>query len=190
MARTGITYAQVAEAAEELKAKGIEPTMVLIRDSLGTGGFSTISTHLANWRTQQTVKPAQKPMTQEVEDAALKAIKQIWYIATEEAQQEVTRINQEFDQYKLQVKRDFEERDQAIKEMDGMLAKQENDLVELGRNVKTLELANANSAGKIQQLAELNNKLQETIKQLEARLVDKKTAQPPAAKAQRGNKPA
>lgn len=190
MARTGITYAQVAEVAEELKIKGIEPTMTLIRESLGTGGFSTISTHLAAWRTRETVKPAHKAMTQEVEDAALKAIKQIWHIACEEAQTEISRITTEFDQYKISVKKELEERDAAIKELDGYVEKQENDLAELLKTIKTLELTNANSAGKIQQLTEINNKLLSEVKQLEAKEHDKTKEPKPKSKPGHENKQA
>ena len=46
MARPGILYVEVKQAAEDLSAKGITPTIERLRQRLGAGSFSTISKHL------------------------------------------------------------------------------------------------------------------------------------------------
>ena len=47
MSRTGITYAEVAEAMNRLTKKGITPTIDRIRQALGnTGSNGTISKHM------------------------------------------------------------------------------------------------------------------------------------------------
>ncbi|MBK5929972.1 hypothetical protein CCR82_05380 [Halochromatium salexigens] len=54
MARPGITEAQVFEAAETLTASGQTVSPSAIRTLLGTGSYTTISTHLATWRETQS----------------------------------------------------------------------------------------------------------------------------------------
>lgn len=53
MARPGVTYHDVANAAIELKAQGKYPTIENVRANLGTGSSSTIGPHLRNWRLSQ-----------------------------------------------------------------------------------------------------------------------------------------
>ena len=51
MARIGVTYLEVAKAADELIARGTEPSIRLVRGELGdTGSYNTIQRHLAAWR--------------------------------------------------------------------------------------------------------------------------------------------
>ncbi|HHZ4816022.1 TPA: DNA-binding protein [Yersinia enterocolitica] len=50
MARTGITYHDVAKAAEAIKIQNQEPTVDRVREHLGTGSKSTIAPLLKLWR--------------------------------------------------------------------------------------------------------------------------------------------
>jgi len=50
MARAGVTYHDVAKAAEAIKTKGQEPTVDRVREHLGTGSKSTIGPLLKRWR--------------------------------------------------------------------------------------------------------------------------------------------
>ena len=45
-----ITKEQVAEAAEEIQAQGVEPTYINLRERLKSGSFSTIQKYLKEWR--------------------------------------------------------------------------------------------------------------------------------------------
>jgi len=56
MARTGITYDMVAEAAEALKIEGITVTQRSVRERLGTGSMGTIGDLLRTWNSQQPPK--------------------------------------------------------------------------------------------------------------------------------------
>lgn len=53
MGRPGVTYQDVANAAEEIQAKGINPTIEEIRRLLGTGSSSTIAPYLRKWKAHQ-----------------------------------------------------------------------------------------------------------------------------------------
>jgi colicin import membrane protein len=50
MARDGITFEQVAAAADGLMGAGQQPTIRGIRESLGTGSPNTVHKHLSAWR--------------------------------------------------------------------------------------------------------------------------------------------
>ena len=50
MARTGITYEQVAAAADALVGAGQHPSIQAVRERIGTGSPNTVHRHLAAWR--------------------------------------------------------------------------------------------------------------------------------------------
>ena len=50
MARAGVTYHDIAKAAEVIKTHGQEPTVDRVREHLGTGSKSTIAPLLKRWR--------------------------------------------------------------------------------------------------------------------------------------------
>lgn len=54
MARPGITYTEIAEAAAELEAKGMAATVDSVRAHVGTGSRTTIANHLRNWKSHQS----------------------------------------------------------------------------------------------------------------------------------------
>ncbi len=54
MARAGITYIDVSNAAESLRSDGLEPTVDRVREKLGTGSKSTIAPLLKRWKTGLT----------------------------------------------------------------------------------------------------------------------------------------
>jgi len=51
MARIGVSFEQVAAAADGLLGAGRQPTIQAVRDALGTGSPNTIHRHLSAWRT-------------------------------------------------------------------------------------------------------------------------------------------
>lgn len=64
MARQGITYEQVSAAIDQLIAEGANPTIMGIRELLGTGSPNTIHRHLNVWRAAAPVierKPVDLP---------------------------------------------------------------------------------------------------------------------------------
>ncbi|GAA5444514.1 hypothetical protein Misp06_02701 [Microbulbifer sp. NBRC 101763] len=52
MARAGVTYFDIVEAAKAVKALGEEPTVDRVRSHLGTGSKSTIAPLLKRWRSE------------------------------------------------------------------------------------------------------------------------------------------
>lgn len=61
MPRNGITYEQVAKAADELVSNGEQPTTRLIRKKLGTGSPNTIQKHLSLWFNDKQLATTSRP---------------------------------------------------------------------------------------------------------------------------------
>ncbi len=54
MARSGVTYRDIAETAAQLEGRGQLATVDGIRQVLGTGSRTTIATHLKSWKAQKS----------------------------------------------------------------------------------------------------------------------------------------
>ncbi|MBS0174928.1 MAG: DNA-binding protein, partial [Nitrospira sp.] len=61
MAREGITYQQVAAAADALVGEGLQPTIRALRERLGTGSPNTVHRHLTAWREARPAAAAAAP---------------------------------------------------------------------------------------------------------------------------------
>lgn len=61
MAREGISFEQVAAAADALVGEGQQPTIRAIRERLGTGSPNTVHRHLAAWREARPAATAAAP---------------------------------------------------------------------------------------------------------------------------------
>jgi chromosome segregation ATPase len=73
MARTeSITFEQVANAANTLKAAGVKPNSRNIREALGSGSMSTVCRHLAKWSATQ--QPAGQVVDDVVDPSVIRAI--------------------------------------------------------------------------------------------------------------------
>lgn len=68
MARTGISYEQVAHAADTLMGRGEKPTIQAIRAEIGTGSPNTIHKHLTAWKAAQA--PAERQAARLPDDLA------------------------------------------------------------------------------------------------------------------------
>lgn len=97
MSRPGITYDDVANAAQQLAAQGKNPTIETVRLLTGTGSSSTIAQHLRAWKTRQ----AQAKVfcnAGKVPEELMMTVKGIWERVLDGADEKVTEIKQELDQ--------------------------------------------------------------------------------------------
>ncbi len=87
MARTGISKKQVFEAASALLEEGTAATVQAVRERIGSGSFTTITRHLADWRKEHTAQaPAVLP---DMPDKVTGAFRQAWSTAVHAAQEAV-----------------------------------------------------------------------------------------------------
>lgn len=110
MARPGVTYQDIANAAHELKGQGKNVTIDGVRAILGTGSISTINQHLRKWKEAQasTYSIASK---ENLPESLIALIKGLWdglidqsteqFLPTEEAyKQEILDLKTELKKYK------------------------------------------------------------------------------------------
>jgi len=86
MARTGVTFDDVAQAATKLLSTGEPPSVQKIRDLLGTGSNTTIAEHLKRWKLQKRSKEG-ITLPEEIPKELVPAIETVWHIAIEHADQ-------------------------------------------------------------------------------------------------------
>lgn len=89
MARLGVTYQDVVNAANHLLGQGKQPTIELIRHFLGTGSSTTIANHLRQWRAEQdgTAALAQK---ENLPQEMINVMKGLWAQVLQQAQDKIT----------------------------------------------------------------------------------------------------
>lgn len=96
MQRHGVDYHLVAEAAEQLTARGEAPTIDRVRVILGSGSNTTISKYLHQWRnnTVHGIK-AETSSSMTVTDPVQLAVKRLWLQLREETDAEIETIKSE-----------------------------------------------------------------------------------------------
>lgn len=84
MPRIGVTFDDVAQAATKLLSIGESPSVLKIREILGTGSNSTIAEHLKVWR-QQKSEQRTVALPEGIPKALLPPLETLWHIANEQA---------------------------------------------------------------------------------------------------------
>lgn len=193
MARKGITYDQVANAAETIRARGLEPTITAIRQEIGEGSFTTISLHLSKWREKALEATEQRELPKEVENRFLEAMTTIWNVAVAEAQKEVKAIKQQQEDEKEKDQQTIKEAQEEILKLEEIIQRMEEELQKsiekAAKSEKTMTALN----GELDATKKLYNELLNTIKQPAVQTPkagDTKPEHQTKTKAEPGNKPA
>lgn len=147
MARTGITYDQVKNAAAAIKARGLTPTIAAVRVELGNeGSYTTISQHLAKWKSEDADKATARDLPPDVENAMLEAVNTVWQIANKYAQEDVNAVRQSWDDEKKNYTEELNTAKAEIENLDELITKNEAEIEKLKK-----ELADALHAHKAAQ---------------------------------------
>ena len=85
MARSGIQYEDVREAAESLLSRGLSPTIQRVREVLGTGSNTTISEHLKRWQ-QRLAEAPRAILPPAIPEAVMSALDAFWKTAVQQAE--------------------------------------------------------------------------------------------------------
>ncbi len=91
MPRPGISYYEVARAAEQLIASGHEPTIERIRMVLKTGSNSTIANHLRAWRNKQEITQ-QIASKEHLPEELVGVLKGLWERVMSQAESQIATI--------------------------------------------------------------------------------------------------
>jgi hypothetical protein len=85
MARSGIRYEEVKDAAETLLSRGLSPTIQRVREVLGTGSNTTISDHLRRWQ-QRMAEAPRAILPPAVPEVVMTALDAFWKTAVQQAE--------------------------------------------------------------------------------------------------------
>ncbi len=91
MARIGVTYQDIENAANQLVGQGKQPTIELIRHFLGTGSSTTIANHLRQWRAEQDGSFSLSK-AENLPKEMISLMKGLWDKLCGDAQQKITTI--------------------------------------------------------------------------------------------------
>lgn len=196
MARKGISYDAVANAARAIKARGQEPTIAAVRVECGDeGSFTTISAHIAKWRAEEADKVDTRSLPAEVEDKMMEAMMTVWNVANKAATADVLAIKQEYADEKKRLQAELTEAREEIKTLEKVLKEEEE---RANRNKEKAEDSASKLTAKSSELEatkELYKQLLTSIKppaekQTVKKDADTKSERPTLTKVSPGNKQA
>ena len=106
MARHGVEYKTVKQAALKLLSKGVSPSVQKIRELLGTGSNSTIAEHLKHWREEHAAKKVHH-LSASLPEELIVTFETLWQTAMEHAEKQMTDIKEALEQQeeKLQLEK-------------------------------------------------------------------------------------
>jgi chromosome segregation ATPase len=144
MARPGVTYIEVSNAAQQLIASGRAPTIETIRIALGTGSNSTLGTHLRTWKSKQD-QTRQIATKENIPEELISALKGVWERVMNQSEDRVQSIHQESQQELIQLRLEVQrlQKDNAVSQQQYQQIKQERDGLAHEQSVVTQLLANA-----------------------------------------------
>lgn len=166
MARKGVTYDAVANAARTIKARGQEPTIAAVRVELGDeGSYTTISAHLAKWRAEEADKVDAKSLPPEVEDKMMEALMTVWNVATKAASEDIQAIKQDHADERKRLMKQYEEAQAEIIRLEGENAELKDKEQQGNGKAANLEKKLAAVTGELDATKALYKQLLDNLKQ-------------------------
>ncbi len=107
MARTGVSYSEVAEAATQLIGQGRNPTVEQVRILLGTGSSTTIGNHLRLWKTNQE-KTSLISAKENIPSELVAVMKGLWERVINHSEEQVAKIENDYQKIISDLKQEVE----------------------------------------------------------------------------------
>ncbi len=162
MARQGISKEQVYTAAAELREEGTAPTVQAVRERIGSGSFSTINTHLSEWKTENAAQAvADIPDMPEKIEAAFK---QIWTTATRSAQEGFDTQREALEAVKKEMGRERASMAEEIERLEGDLEETSTKAAQLETDLTAERQAGEEKVGQVTALTIDKTRLEEQVK--------------------------
>lgn len=166
MARIGVDYNTVKQAAIKLLSQGINPSVQKIRDLLGTGSNTTLAEHLNQWREEHAQKIVHHlPATMPKE--LISAVEVLWQAAVEQSENQLATYKTELDSQQEKIKQEQLQNQQYFEQIKQQLSQTSNQLTDKTTEYQTLQ---TNFAVISNQLELKNQQLYDTQQQFESRL--------------------
>jgi DNA repair exonuclease SbcCD ATPase subunit len=169
MARHGISYQQVANAASELVENGKTPTHEHIRQLIGSGSNNTISKYLRQWKANQNINSL-TAVKENLPDELTQVIKNLWERVVEQAEeklmeiernytQQISDLNLQYEKYKSNNRRWQHLSQNWIKEKENLIAEKNRIETLLTQAEKVNAQLHAKTENLAQQIADKQEQL-------------------------------
>lgn len=167
MARKGITYDQVANAAAAIKARGTEPTIAAIRVELGgEGSYTTISQHLAKWKDNRATDSDNAELPpEEIQNSFMEAGIKAWNVAKKAAREEIAALKQEHQDERKKLGKELDESAEEIKTLEEALETAKAEAEKAKHHAADLEKKYTAASGELEATQKLYKQLLESLKQ-------------------------
>lgn len=166
MARQGISKEQVYTAAAELREEGTAPTVQAVRERIGSGSFSTINTHLAEWKSENAAQAvADIPDIPEKVEAAFK---QIWATATRSAQEGFETQREALEAVRKEMGHERASMAEEIERLEGELEETSTKAAQLETDLTAERQAGEEKTGQVTSLTIENARFEEQVKAAQA----------------------
>lgn len=198
MARPGVTYLEVSNAAKQLAASGRIPTIENVRIALGsTGSNSTLGTHLRAWKATQD-QTQQIATKEKIPEELIATVKGLWELiinqseekilkiqqetkqSLEKLKQETQQLQQESGQWQHQYQQIKQERDSFVHEkstMEQLLADSKIEIATLTEKQIGLEQQNQEKKSHIDELQRQNSQTQANLEHYRASALEQRLAE-------------
>ncbi len=124
MARAGVTYRDVAKAAEAIKIQRQEPTVDRVREHLGTGSKSTIAPLLKRWRSDN----GEAVDTGGLPNDLIEVVKSLHERVQQMADHRIEQARQEFDGFNQALRKELTEAKNTIVQLTARQQDLENQI--------------------------------------------------------------
>ncbi|TAK75602.1 MAG: DNA-binding protein [Gammaproteobacteria bacterium] len=140
MARLGVTYQDIANAANQLVGQGERPTIELIRRLLGTGSSTTIGNHLRQWRAEQDEKTTVAGKEQ-LPSELMAVIKGLWDRLVQHSNEKIGAAENQFLQEKQTLQEEFDQVKQTYHQLQQQYEQLKQEKISLSADKNALETA-------------------------------------------------
>jgi chromosome segregation ATPase len=160
MARHGVDFETVKQAALKLLSKGISPSVQRVRELLGTGSNSTIAEHLKIWREQHAAKkvhhlPASLP------PELIASFETLWQTAMEHAEKHLTDVKEALEKQEEELTQEKIVADKTISDLKSQLDSLNQKMDEKTRENQALQTSLAVATERFQNQADEINALKQ-----------------------------
>jgi len=159
-----ISKQEIIDAAEQLVAEGVNPSMQAVRERLGGGSFATISPVLREWKeNREATTVAVLEMPSDVKGALDRFGADLWKTASTLATAQFEKLK---DESRSSIEAANKERDEALEEiqrLESQILEQNNQMSSVNTEVERLKSLVDDERKKNAALQQRNDDLQETV---------------------------
>ncbi|WP_369857991.1 DNA-binding protein [Candidatus Thalassolituus haligoni] len=169
MARAGVTYHDIAKAAEAVKTQGQEPTVDRVREHLGTGSKSTIAPLLKRWRSDNGEAAAVSGLPNDL----VEVVKSLHERVQQMADHRIEQARREFEALNEELRNELTQANNAIAQLTARQQDLENQAERLSKekseqsqSLEDVRVSLANAESQRDEALTRANDLKESVSEL------------------------